>query len=76
MSRPELMTIDAAARFLDMDEHEVKRLVARRQIPFVEFPEGQVRFILGELVGWCRKLRRPVDGLVPANRMVTDLEQR
>jgi excisionase family DNA binding protein len=69
-------TESGAANFLRLSERQVRRLVEARQIPFVLLPGGQVRFDPGELADWCKGFRRPPVDLVPADRMLRDLEQR
>ena len=71
-----LWTETGAASFLRLSEREVKRLVEARQIPFVLLPGGQVRFDPDDLAEWCKTFRRPPVDLVPADRMLRDLEQR
>jgi excisionase family DNA binding protein len=70
-----LFTEDGAAAALRITPRQVRRLVDQRRIPFIELPDGQVRFDPDELAEWCRTLRRPA-GVAPCTRPAGEFETR
>jgi excisionase family DNA binding protein len=73
-----ILSESGAASYLRIGERELRRLVAGRQIPFIELPDGQVRFDSDDLAEWCRGRRRApfAADLVPSDRMVRDIQTR
>ena len=64
-----------AASYLRISTRQLERLVRDKQVPFLELPDGQVRFDLDDLADWCRTRRRGPE-LVPSDRMQRDLQTR
>lgn len=57
---PEWMSVETAARYLDCSPERVRKIAARRQIPFVqERPAARVFFSRADLDGWMRAGARP-----------------
>jgi excisionase family DNA binding protein len=54
---PEWMSVETAARYLDVSEERVRKLVQRRQIPYVqEAPGHRVFFHRPDLDAWMAEL--------------------
>ena len=53
-----LMRPQAAAIMLDVAPNKIKRMVDRREIPFVMLPSGDIRFDPRALEEWCQGLMR------------------
>ena len=52
---PEWMSIETAARYLDMPVHRIRKLIVRRAIPYIqEGPGCRIFFSRHQLDGWMR----------------------
>jgi excisionase family DNA binding protein len=57
---PAWMSVDTAARYLDVSPERVRKLIARREIPFYqEAPGCRVLFQRAELDGWMTSFQQP-----------------
>jgi excisionase family DNA binding protein len=60
---PEWMNVNTAARYLDVSTERVRKLVARREIPFTqEAPGCRVFFSRSDLDAWMRSSAHPWRG--------------
>ena len=58
---PEWMSVDTAARYLDVSPERVRKLQSRREIPFHQEASGcRVLFRRDDLDEWMQRFRQPV----------------
>jgi excisionase family DNA binding protein len=56
---PEWMSVPTAARYLDISEERLRKLIGRRQVPFYqEGPGCRISFCRSELDEWMQRFRR------------------
>jgi excisionase family DNA binding protein len=63
---PEWMSVESAARYMDVSPERLRKLVARREVPFHQ--EGRrcrVLFRRRDLDEWLNSLRQPANGSAP-----------
>lgn len=63
---PKWMSVDTAARYLDVSPERVRKLVARRELPFHQEGRGcRVLFSRSDLDDWMADFRQPGRGQGP-----------
>lgn len=58
----DLLTVSAAAAFLQIHPKSLYRLIAARQIPFIRKAGVGYRFVKADLMGWLREGFERADG--------------
>lgn len=61
-----------AAKFLNIDIEEVKRLVIEKQIPHSKFPGGQIRFWPDRLMDWGLSFEQVSEYNIKTSSMIED----